>query len=161
MNKSQWHEDNKERTRAYQRAYRKAHPDKAKTYRDRDYAKHGDVRRAAMRAQYAAKRSLWLLRTYGVTEQWYAETLAAQGTQCAICGGTKPGGRYKVFHIDHDHATGRIRGLLCSGCNHLLGQARDSVAILGAAIGYLQKACQYASMAASEAVTLVEFVPDQ
>lgn len=44
------------------------------------------------------------------------------------------------IHVDHDHATGQIRGLLCFGCNSILGLVKDSPDILQRAIGYLRRA---------------------
>ena len=44
---------------------------------------------------------------------------------------------YKTLNVDHDHATGHLRGLLCRHCNWLLGHARDSTTILASAIVYL------------------------
>jgi len=61
--------------------------------------------------------------------------LENQGGRCAICRNPSPGG--KRLCVDHDHATGRIRGLLCGACNLVLGYARDSEAVLASAIQYL------------------------
>ena len=72
------------------------------------------------------------LRSHGVTPEQYHE-LAKHG--CAICYGG-PNGRGR-FHIDHDHATGKFRGLLCHSCNVGIGSLRDSVTILESAIRYL------------------------
>ena len=51
----------------------------------------------------------------GVTDEDYALLLASQGGGCAICGNPP---RTRRLHVDHDHKTGRIRGLLCFTCNH-------------------------------------------
>lgn len=59
-----------------------------------------------------------------------------QGGVCAICH-RPPTDRKRRLHVDHDHKTGRIRGLLCLHCNVMLGKARDSVPILENAIRYL------------------------
>lgn len=61
---------------------------------------------------------------YGITIRQYAEILALQGGRCFLCreGETAvtKDGMVKALHIDHDHATGQIRGLLCQRCNHAL-----------------------------------------
>lgn len=61
--------------------------------------------------------------------------------ECDICGGPPNGSGSKngSFHIDHDHETGAIRGLLCGNCNHALGKLGDDIATLRKAIAYLQK----------------------
>ena len=64
----------------------------------------------------------------------YKEMLESQGGVCAICG-AMPKGRLAV---DHDHATGQVRGLLCSPCNVALGFLRDDPIRLKAAIAYLE-----------------------
>lgn len=57
---------------------------------------------------------------------------AAQGGVCAICG-ERP-----AVHVDHDHETHRVRGILCEPCNGFLGAFRDERALLRAAIEYLE-----------------------
>ena len=79
---------------------------------------------------------------YGITEEQYLSMLNAQDYRCAICGTTKPGGRSNSrygMHIDHDHATGKVRGLLCAACNWGLGQFKDSIETLEAAADYLRR----------------------
>ena len=61
----------------------------------------------------------------------------SQGNSCAICG-AKPKGRRLA--VDHDHKTGKIRGLLCMPCNTALGKFRDDPKLLRKAIKYLEKA---------------------
>lgn len=82
-----------------------------------------------------------LKRKYGLTREQYDAMWAAQDGKCGICGGPPVGrvknGNAKRFDVDHDHATGKVRGLLCHPCNVLLGQARDRVDVLEAAILWL------------------------
>lgn len=79
-----------------------------------------------------------LKNIWGLTEEAFEEMLRLQDGGCAICKSTEPRGRGK-FHVDHDHATGKIRGLLCHSCNTGLGQFKDSVGRLSAAIDYLNR----------------------
>jgi hypothetical protein len=74
--------------------------------------------------------------TYGLSTGEYDAMLAKQGGRCAICC-LRP--RSKRLAVDHDHKTGRVRGLLCGSCNRrLLGAAHDDPAILRRALGYLE-----------------------
>lgn len=77
------------------------------------------------------------LRKYGLDVDGYDVLLAKQGGGCALCGAAKSkhGARLAV---DHDHATGRVRGLLCMNCNRKLGSFGDDPAQLIAAAEYLQ-----------------------
>lgn len=80
---------------------------------------------------------------YGVKADVIRAMYDRQGGCCAICAapGMRPldssSARDEVLHIDHDHATGRIRGLLCSPCNKGLGNFRDAPATLVRAAAYL------------------------
>lgn len=58
-------------------------------------------------------------KRYGIDVTTYEEMLAEQGNCCAICGAEKPGGK-GAWHIDHDHETGTVRGLLCMHCNSVV-----------------------------------------
>jgi hypothetical protein len=76
---------------------------------------------------------------YGMTIEQYQEMLNAQGGCCAICGTGEPGRRGNLhFCVDHDHITGKARGLLCNNCNLGLGRFRDSPKFLEQAAGYLR-----------------------
>lgn len=66
----------------------------------------------------------WILKTYGITIEQYEALYEAQGGVCYICRRAK--GITKRLAVDHDHATGYVRGLLCAKCNGYLGYIRDS-----------------------------------
>lgn len=74
-----------------------------------------------------------LRRQYGISADDYDALLAFQGGKCAICHG---GTTKRFFHVDHDHKTGEVRGLLCFLCNVGLSQFRDKVENLRAAVRY-------------------------
>lgn len=88
-----------------------------------------------------------LKKLYGITVDDYDRMLAAQGGGCALCGSMNPltGNRtYKrntrtAFDVDHCHATGKVRGLLCTRCNRLVGLAGDSLATALKLVEYLSK----------------------
>jgi hypothetical protein len=90
-----------------------------------------------------AMRKWKLLAVFGLTMAQYNAILKSQNGRCAICG-RKPRGtdryrRGRSLAVDHDHKTKRVRGLLCDMCNRALGQFRDSVKIVRAALAYLIK----------------------
>jgi len=70
---------------------------------------------------------------YGITIEEYDEAFELQDGACAIC--MKP--QKRRLSVDHDHATGNFRGLLCVSCNFGLGSFKEDQEILMAAIGYL------------------------
>jgi hypothetical protein len=111
-----WREANREKlrayTREYQRKYREANPQPTKTDRRRGSVRH----------------------PYGVSPEQKQQMLHAQGGLCAICRQS-----FDLQNIDHCHATGKVRGLLCRHCNLGLGHFKDDVARMQAAIDYLRR----------------------
>tara|TARA_X000000368_G_C22663084_1_gene550524 strand:+ start:144 stop:602 length:459 start_codon:yes stop_codon:yes gene_type:complete len=83
------------------------------------------------------KREQHLKRRYGISLQEYTEMLDRQGNCCATCGSKEPGGKWKSFAVDHDHKTGKVRGMLCKSCNIALGEVDDSLTTLKRMIEYL------------------------
>lgn len=100
-----------------------------------------DGRRTYKMSKEAA-RHYGLKRYYGMTGEEYGAMLAAQKGVCAICDQPETAmfkGVPKVMHVDHDHATGKVRGLLCGCCNGGLGLFKDNRGSLLAAVRYLDK----------------------
>lgn len=96
------------------------------------------------------RRNHTTTRKYGVSADVIDGILLEQESKCAICQDEFPPQRiersenngnrcFGGFATDHDHATGKIRGLLCGRCNAMIGQARENVEILRSAIDYLVK----------------------
>lgn len=112
----------KEDRLAYQREWRKLNKDKVKRY---------EAKKNASKP--------WLKRRYGMTKEDYEYRLEQQNYRCAICQTREPGGNHKVFHVDHSHKWGHVRGLLCDKCNRGLGYFNDDVSTLVAAAYYLQE----------------------
>ncbi|HVM39239.1 MAG TPA: endonuclease VII domain-containing protein [Acidimicrobiia bacterium] len=99
------------------------------------------------REAYNAKQRRWraenadrireghLRRKYGITQADYERMLADQGGGCAICGDPPP--ESVSLHVDHDHESGAIRGLLCVRCNNALGLLREESGVLALVEHYL------------------------
>jgi hypothetical protein len=111
-------------TPEYQRAWRALNPDKVKASDN----KHRE----------SSREGAWR-RRYGITREIYNTMLKSQQGVCAICWTPDPGRNHEYFHVDHDHTTNKIRGLLCDLCNRGLGYFRDSSDILESATEYLYK----------------------
>ncbi len=77
-----------------------------------------------------------LLKTYGITSAEFDAMLADQGGVCAVGGGD---GDAKMWHVDHCHDTGRVRGILCALCNRGIGHFRESAKLLRLAADYLER----------------------
>jgi len=146
-------ERNREARKGYMKAYYEANPEK--------FGRRTPEQRAAFnakrRAKYAAnaewrdahkmtvkdwqkanpiKRQAQRLRKYNMTPEQHSQMLEAQKGVCAICR-TAPHGAKNFPMVDHCHASGRVRGLLCSNCNQALGKFKDDPDLLRAAIAYL------------------------
>lgn len=76
-------------------------------------------------------RRAHLMRNYGTTPEAFDALVASQKGKCAICSKAAKLGQ------DHNHDTGKARGALCQTCNTLIGMAKESPAVLVAAIEYL------------------------
>lgn len=108
--------------------WRRANPDKVRVYNAKAKARdpEGNSRRA-MDAHFKRK--------FGISLEERNEMLAKH-MACAICERTEPTKR--GWCIDHDHKTGRIRGILCAPCNSMIGLARESAHVLERAIIYVE-----------------------
>lgn len=104
-----------------------------------------DAKGATYRASKAGKRSekrKYLKKIYDITLEQWNEMYRAQGGVCAICHKretTKNRYGMRQLSVDHNHETGKIRGLLCSNCNSMLGFVYDDPATLIEAAAYLTR----------------------
>jgi hypothetical protein len=86
-------------------------------------------------AQYARAKKL---RTFGLTPASYAVLLEEQEGRCAIC--ARHHAEFsRCLAVDHCHATGKVRGLLCSGCNTGIGNLKEDIGVFQTAVAYLLK----------------------
>lgn len=98
--------------------------------------------RAHREAHGISYRDSDMQRRFGISLHVYGQMLVAQNGKCAICsaedGGTRKGNA-KAFAIDHDHNTGKVRGLLCEACNQGIGKLKDDPEILRKAADYIDR----------------------
>lgn len=114
--------DRNEKARVYYERYKP----RIKAYRAAWYQKHKE--------EAKFKR---LLAKYGLTRAEYEALAAAQNNCCFLCDRPAEKDRDGVLHVDHDHATGRVRKLLCSQCNVGLGLFQDDPDLLRRAADYV------------------------
>lgn len=91
-----------------------------------------------------SRKNTFLKRTYGITLKDYEKLLKQQNNLCAICKTDTPGGKGNTFVVDHCHATGNIRGLLCNKCNLAIGLLNENPVIFDSAKQYLKYHSQVA-----------------
>jgi hypothetical protein len=131
-------------------ARNKANPqaarDRVRRWREENPEKYAALkkRNAARPAKKRADRNGHLKRKYGITVEQYEEMFEAQGGVCYIC--KKPRPEDRTLHVDHDHATGEIRGLLCFRCNNALGDFDDDPELLQNAADYLDRDPEMAAL---------------
>lgn len=79
------------------------------------------------------------LKRYGISVEQYDALLAKQNGGCAICGAKEPGRKAaKYFSVDHEHDSGKVRGLLCHSCNLAIGHLKDRPELCRNAAQYLE-----------------------
>jgi hypothetical protein len=135
MASKEWRQKNPEKARAASQRQREKSPEKAlsagRKYRlKRTPEQHERDKRASQAWHYKTH--------YGMTLDDYYKRLEAQGGHCALCPRTPDQERHGKLHVDHDHTTGRVRGLLCLPCNHALGILGDNEAGLLHALAYIR-----------------------
>lgn len=117
-------------------------------FRGRRYCYTCEKKRKRNRYTYESTRDLNLRMNYGITLAEYNVLLESQGGVCAACGGkemVRPGRSKRaadstpMLNVDHCHRTGKIRGLLCSGCNQALGNLNDDISRIKALLAYLER----------------------
>jgi hypothetical protein len=139
---------NIEHVRAKDRARQPKRKEAQKIYmaewRERNRSKMEDYFREYRVSGRAARAELTRrIKSFGITIDEYIEMLREQEEVCAICKQPEeigvPGQKMRVLSLDHDHDTGKLRGLLCGTCNKALGGFRDDPAILESAMKYLAR----------------------
>lgn len=116
---------------------------------DNGYFTKGSLASHYCREHHKIKARKWRLKNkeksrnhrfvhlYGITTKEYEKMYANQNGSCAIC--ETPNLSGKLLCVDHDHKTGRVRGLLCDKHNWMIGHANDNILTLYRAADYLEK----------------------
>lgn len=150
-----WQQEHAEEKKKYLREYYAANKHKWNKRTPEQREKYNANRRAKYRddPQYRDQQKMLVkagreksphvrhahqLRRFGLTLADYNRMLAEQNGCCAICRNPQADKRTKRYHVDHCHATGRVRGLLCSSCNLGLGKFHDDAERLERAVVYLR-----------------------
>ena len=139
IRKRRWMQANRQRDSDRRRelyAAKKSPEAHAELLRRRELA--ADERRRGRRAATVRYR---LKSRYSISEDEYARLIAAQGDRCAVCG-IAENIDSRLWCVDHDHESGRVRGLLCVRCNAGIGALGDTIEGLRRAINYLERAQQ-------------------
>ena len=116
--------------------------EKPDSEKQKGYAYCKDCFRERIRGSESKKRNerkAKYKRLYGITIERYDEMAEEQNNKCAICETDRPGPkRIKRFNVDHCHTTKKVRGLLCSTCNLLLGNLKDNPDLMPKIVKYLK-----------------------
>ena len=135
-----YHKKHQTKKLAYSRAYYRAHKARCNENARRWNEKNPEKRKKIARDSYHRRKEQYVAyrRHYrtGCDLETYNQRWAEQNGLCAICG--SPPFR-KHLDADHDHLTGKIRGLLCNRCNTALGNFQEEASILQKAIEYLER----------------------
>jgi len=126
VKRKEYREQNKEKIQAYGKEYRQRTKLERREYRQSNKDKINDV---------------ILKFKYGISLEKHNSMLALQNGVCKICHQPeirKLHGKITKISVDHDHLTGRVRGLLCSRCNLIIGKCKDDPILLRKAAEYLE-----------------------
>ena len=149
----EWREKNKEKVAAQQRNYKKRNKKTIDRYKKR-YRKKNAMSISEYNKRYGKGmrrgdanriKDYKLRQDYGIGFKDYAALLEKQNGLCAICKKAETSlhnrtGKVKALAVDHDHVSGKIRGLLCNKCNRAIGMFGDSTVLMKSAVKYLEGA---------------------
>lgn len=151
-----WREEHPDYMKEYMKEYRQDHSEEMKAADRKYHAEHRDEQNEKRRQwrktnpEKQAKacrewydknidhvKDMRFKAEYGITKEEFDILLAKQNNRCKLCRSDVPRGR-GTFHVDHDHKTGKVRGLLCHHCNTGLGYFKEKAALLRDAALYLE-----------------------
>jgi len=136
-----YREQNRERILVQMREYRRNHPEKASTWANQNPAKMKAIAKRFSQTERAL--DIKLRHLWGITLEEYNAKVVQQGGVCAICKRPESrvhpkSGSVHRLSVDHDHLTGKLRGLLCGTCNRALGLLNDDIEFVHGMVDYLQ-----------------------
>lgn len=137
-------EKNREKIQLQKKAYRETHRERLREKQKKYWTEHREELNARRRAQDTirykealAKHRIWFRkRKFGLSANDVNDLLDKQNGVCAIC--HKATWNKKGPCIDHDHASGKVRGILCYACNSALGFIKDDLKTLKSMMDYLR-----------------------
>jgi hypothetical protein len=132
----------KEKNKEKLKLYRQQHPEIGRAWRVKNHDRCIATSRKWRKNNLGKDRDSTFKRKFGISLEQYNSMLSIQKGVCAIC--LRPerrvyNGKISQLAVDHNHLTGKIRGLLCNDCNVMLGNAKDDPEILKRAIVYLER----------------------
>lgn len=132
-----YRERNRKQIREYAKNWASINKDRIREYNKRGLPKA----RERYHSTYKEKdRAFRIKKTYGLTRDDFKKMVDDQNGLCIICKNPPVNNKKSKFlYVDHCHATGKVRGLLCHKCNNGLGCFNDKIELLREAIDYLQK----------------------
>jgi hypothetical protein len=134
--RQEYYNNNKEK---YREAARKAYHKKKALNPEAiiEYNRNYRLKRLEEDPNFDRRREL--KKKYKISlEEWDA-LFISQNKVCAICLDTEPRSRHGQWHTDHDHISGKVRGILCHNCNTAMGSLKEDKTILLNMIGYLER----------------------
>lgn len=137
---AQKRKENPELARAKNKDWRDRNALKLRAIRKSKAEKLNATARERYRSDPEKQHDRMLQRAFGISSSEYKKMIDSQHGLCAMC--CRPEtvvvhGKIKRLAVDHNHATGRIRALLCFRCNLMIGYAKEDISILESAISYL------------------------
>lgn len=148
----QYHAEHKKEAKEYEKQYRAEHKEKIKEWKkqynanrieeNKEYGKQYRVKNKERIKQYnnnhkKEEKIRHLRNKYNITPEQYNELFNKQNGKCMICKKHQSELK-KLLGVDHNHKTGKVRGLLCDNCNKGIGLLKEDINILINAINYLK-----------------------
>lgn len=137
-----WRKNNPEKAAQHSKTYKENNRDKIRAQQRKWVNENKEKQLAKSKEWYHSNKdrvkNTILIRQFGITLSRYNEMAEAQNGKCAICD-TLPDSQSQILNVDHCHKSGKVRSLLCRGCNVGLGNLKDDPILLEKAATYIRK----------------------